>query len=208
MHPKGYQYKISEDQPNTREVPGLLVSSQSDVAPSNLERNIPVASAAAAAAAAVVASSIVVAASWKCSDSNLELPIAASATAKAAVLVATTAALSKQYENWDSHSPGVLASIFDPLSHEQRVGDAEAHVDATVYEPQGCGHQVADAVSGNPDTEKTSERSTRQESIRTAASLDEVSDCEIPWEDITLSERIGLGTNLHLHLLVFFKSMM
>lgn len=182
-----------------------MVSSQSDVAPSNFERNIPVASAAAAAA--VVASSIVVAASRKCSDSNLELSVAAAATAKAAVLVATTAALSKQYENWDSHSPGVLASSFDPLGHERRVGDPEVHVDATVYEPQGRGHQVVDAVQGNPDAEKTSEIFARQESI-TAASLDEVSDCEIPWEDITLGERIGLGTNLHLHLLVFLKSMM
>ncbi|XP_074376414.1 putative serine/threonine-protein kinase SIS8 isoform X1 [Apium graveolens] len=176
--------------PNAREVLGLLVSSQSDEAPLNFERNIPVASAAAAAA--VVASSIVVAVSRKCSDSNLELPVAAAATAKAAVLVATTAALSKQYENLDSHFPGVLASI--PLGHERRVEDPEAHVDDTVYEPQGRGHQLADALQGNPDAENTSERSTRQESIRTAASLDEVSDCEIPWEDITLGERIGLGS--------------
>lgn len=205
MHSKGHQYIISEDQPNAREVLELFVSSQSDVAPSNFERNIPVASAAAAAA--VVASSIVVAASRKSSDSNFELPVAAAATAKAAVLVATTAALSKQYGDWDSHSPGALASIFDPLGNERRVGDPEEHMDATVYEPQGRGHQVTDAVGGKPDAEKISERSTREESIRTAASLDEVSDCEIPWEDITLGERIGLGTNLHLLLLVFLKSM-
>ncbi|XP_017241764.1 probable serine/threonine-protein kinase SIS8 isoform X2 [Daucus carota subsp. sativus] len=193
-HSKGQQYRYSEEQPDSGEVQELFVSSQSDVAPSKLERNVPVASASSSAAAAVVASSILVAASRKSSDSKLELPVAAAATAKAAVLVATTAALSNQYENQDLHLQGSLAPFFDPLGREHRVGDAEAHADATDYEPQGCGYQVPNDVCGNLDAEKISDKSTMQESIGNAALLDEVSDCEILWEDITLGERIGLGS--------------
>lgn len=44
------------------------------------------------------------------------------------------------------------------------------------------------------DGERISDRSTGNESTVSDVSLDDVADCEIVWEDITLGERIGLGT--------------
>ncbi|XWS37591.1 hypothetical protein CRYUN_Cryun19dG0057700 [Craigia yunnanensis] len=129
---------------DTREVIGPPVSSQSEVAPIQYARNVPVA-AAAAAAAAVVASSMVVAATKSGTDSNVELPVAA-ATATAAAVVATSAAVTKHNECSD--------------------GDA----DSSGCEPQGSGEREHDALGVNFE------------------------DCEIPWEEISLGERIGLGS--------------
>ncbi|XP_076949416.1 putative serine/threonine-protein kinase SIS8 isoform X2 [Bidens hawaiensis] len=42
--------------------------------------------------------------------------------------------------------------------------------------------------------ERISDRSTSNESTVSEVSLDDVADCEIAWEDITLGERIGLGS--------------
>ncbi|KAK1406348.1 hypothetical protein QVD17_41642 [Tagetes erecta] len=42
--------------------------------------------------------------------------------------------------------------------------------------------------------ERTSDRSTGNESTLSEVSLEDVADCEIAWEDITLGERIGLGS--------------
>ncbi|KAM7471089.1 hypothetical protein LguiA_009272 [Lonicera macranthoides] len=133
-------------------------------------RNVPV--AAAAAAAAVVASSMVVAAAAKtATDSTAELPVAAAATATTAAVVATKATVGTQYENMDNHA--------DPA-----IGDGDT--DAAI-----CEH---DALGANPEGERGSDRSTGNDSTKSDVSLDEVADCEILWEDITLGERIGLGS--------------
>lgn len=129
-------------------------------------RNVPV--AAAAAAAAVVASSMVVAVTRTTNTSGLELPVAAAATATAAALVATSAAVGKQYENLETYA----------------------------HSPSGSGNPEHHALGGNHDGERVSDRSTGNESTKSDVTLDDVADCEIPWEDITLGERIGLGTNL------------
>lgn len=42
--------------------------------------------------------------------------------------------------------------------------------------------------------ERTSDRSTGNDSTISEVSLEDVADCEIAWEDITLGERIGLGS--------------
>ncbi|XP_063942444.1 probable serine/threonine-protein kinase SIS8 isoform X2 [Daucus carota subsp. sativus] len=169
---------------------GERVSLQADVAPKKHVRNVPVAAAAAAAAAAVVASSMVVAAARTSADSNPELPVAAAATATAAAMVATTVAVGNQQENVDAHSPSAATPFFNPLGCAKSDGDA----DATVYEPRGSGNLLPDATRGNSEGERTSDRSAGNDSTRSDTSLDEVSDCEIPWEDITLGERIGLGS--------------
>ena len=44
--------------------------------------------------------------------------------------------------------------------------------------------------------ERVSDRSTGNESTLSEVSLEDVADCEIAWEDISLGERIGLGTEL------------
>lgn len=40
-----------------------------------------------------------------------------------------------------------------------------------------------------------SDKSTSNDSTKSDVTLDDVADCEIPWEDIALGERIGLGMN-------------
>lgn len=170
---------------DSREVTGQLVSSQSELTPVNYVKNVPVA-AAAAAAAAVVASSMVVAAAKSSADSKLELPVAAAATVTAAAVVATTAAVSKQYEQ-DScaHSPSAAAAVCF-----NRNGDT----DDTGNEQRGSGDRKNEGFGANSEGERISDRSAGNDSTKFDVALDDVADCEILWEEITLGERIGLGS--------------
>ncbi|KAM6592448.1 hypothetical protein CsatA_000151 [Cannabis sativa] len=157
---------------DNREITGHVISSPAEINPAKYGKNVPVA-AAAAAAAAVVASSMVVAAAKTSADSNLELPVAAAATATAAAVVATTAAVSKQYEQ------GMRSD-----------GDT----DSGGYEPRGSGDREHDAVVGtNSEGERVSDKSVGNDSSR-SDSIDDVAECEIPWDEITMGERIGLGS--------------
>lgn len=149
-----------------REAAGQPIALPFEVTPVKYGRNVPVA-AAAAAAAAVVASSMVVAAA-KSTDANLEIPVAAAATATAAAVVATTAAVNKQYE--------------------------QVEADATLYELRGSGDREHDACGENSEGERISDRSVGNESTKSDITLDDVAECEIPWEEISLGERIGLGS--------------
>lgn len=119
--------------------------------------------AAAAAAAAVVASSMVVAVAKSGSDSNFEIPVAAAATATAAAVVATTAAVNKQCEQGSRSD-----------------GDTEG----SGCEPKG---------SGDGEGERKSDRSVGNDSSKSDSALDDVAEYDIPWEEITVGERIGLG---------------
>ncbi|GAV68942.1 Pkinase_Tyr domain-containing protein/EDR1 domain-containing protein [Cephalotus follicularis] len=169
-HPKPMEGLGAGHPFDTREVTGVPISSQFELNPVNYARNVPVA-AAAAAAAAVVASSMVVAAAKSSIDSNLELPVAAAATATAAAVVATTAAMNKQYER-------------GPRSN----GDVDGSGNGT----QGSGDRDNDALGANSEGERTSDRSAG--SAKSDVAHDDVAECEIPWEEITLGERIGLGS--------------
>lgn len=143
-------------------------SSHSEASSTEYARTVP----AAVAAAAVVASSMVAAAAAKTANtesSTLELPAAAAATATAAAVVATAAAVSRHLE---------LGSNSD--------GDAGSGG----HEPQGSGDSPHGPNSGG---DRVSDRSTGDESSKSDGTLDDVSDCEILWEEITLGERIGLG---------------
>ncbi|XP_059453116.1 probable serine/threonine-protein kinase SIS8 isoform X2 [Corylus avellana] len=157
---------------DTVEVTRQPISSQLEVTPVKYTKNVPVA-AAAAAAAAVVASSMVVAVAKSSSDSNFELPVAAAATATAAAVVATTAAVSKQYEQ------GAKSD-----------GDA----DGAGYEPRGSGDRQHDASGAISEGERISDSSAGNDSTKSDVTLDEVGELEIQWEEITLGERIGLGS--------------
>ncbi|KAH9763555.1 putative serine/threonine-protein kinase SIS8 [Citrus sinensis] len=153
---------------------GQPLSPQSEATPIKYRKDVPVAAAAAAAAAAVVASSMVVAVAKSNTDSNLELPVAAAATATAAAMVATTAAVGKQYE---------LSIRSD--------GDA----DSAGYEPRdsGSGGREHNYLGANSEGERVSDRSASNDSSKSDVG-DDVAECEIPWEEITLGERIGLGS--------------
>ncbi|XP_020958557.1 serine/threonine-protein kinase EDR1-like [Arachis ipaensis] len=106
-------------------------------------------------------------------DSNIELSVAAAATATAAAVVATTAAVSKQYEQ-GSRSDG--------------------HMDGTAYEPKGSGDGENIVVGANSG-DRISDRSiVSNDSIKSDFILDDVAKYDIPLEEITLAERIGLGS--------------
>ncbi|XP_022923956.1 probable serine/threonine-protein kinase SIS8 isoform X1 [Cucurbita moschata] len=151
---------------DSRESSGQPIALPFEVTPVKYGRNVPVA-AAAAAAAAVVASSMVVAAA-KNTDANLEIPVAAAATATAAAVVATTAAVNKQYE--------------------------QVEADAALYEQRGSGDREHEACGENSEGERISDKSVGNESTKSDITLDDVAECEIPWEEISLGERIGLGS--------------
>eukprot|EP00268_Persea_americana_P046749 TRINITY_DN4829_c0_g1_i8.p1 TRINITY_DN4829_c0_g1~~TRINITY_DN4829_c0_g1_i8.p1 ORF type:complete len:1087 (-),score=268.39 TRINITY_DN4829_c0_g1_i8:727-3636(-) len=176
------------------EAMGLPLSSQYEVSgavaqtvgpsPVKFVKHVPV--AAAAATAAVVASSMVVAAA-KSNDSNLEVPVAAAATATAAAVVATTAAVTRQYEQLESYGQFPFG-------------------DDTVHELQGSDHGQDGVVEQEQDTsmvyqegERTSNTSAGNDSVRSDPALDDVAEWEIPWEEITLGERIGLGSYGEVH---------
>lgn len=192
FHSKSNVDKHSHLQLDLKESSEHDVSSDSEATPVKYTKNVPVA-AAAAAAAAVVASSMVVAAAKASSDSKskLQLPVAAAATATAAAVVATTAAVTKQYEALESavHSPdnpGVLSPTVGVRS--------DGETDAAAHE-RGSGDKGHGGSGASSVGERKSDRSTENESSKSDSTLDDVADCEIPYEDITLGERIGLGTN-------------
>ncbi|MFS8019632.1 putative protein kinase TKL-CTR1-DRK-2 family [Helianthus anomalus] len=139
-------------------------------ASSRSEVNVP-AAAAAAAAAVAVASSMVVNATKTVTDQNIQLPVAAAATVTAAVMMAaTTTSAAKQYE-------------ISGQSQIENLNDNER--DRRNTEAQ---------YEMGQDGERISDRSTGNESTVSEVSLEDVADCEIAWEDITLGERIGLGS--------------
>ncbi|XP_055826995.1 probable serine/threonine-protein kinase SIS8 isoform X2 [Solanum dulcamara] len=173
------------------EVSGQHVSPHSELAAAKFTKNMPVA-AAAAAAAAVVASSMVAAAAKTTYGSKADLPVAAAATATAAAVVATTAAVAKQYENLETsallpNSPAFFLNLIES-------GRVDRDADAAVPEQRGSGHQVHEALGVNSEGERISDRSTGNDSVKSDVTLDDVADCEVPWEEITLGERIGLGS--------------
>ncbi|XP_054821533.1 probable serine/threonine-protein kinase SIS8 isoform X2 [Prosopis cineraria] len=152
-----------------REVAGQHLLSHAEATLTRYGKNVPV----AAAAAAVVASSMVVAVAKSSNDSNIELPVAAAATATAAAVVATTAAVGKQCDQ-GSRSDGDSDGAF----HEQGVSDHGEH----------------SVLGENTEGERISDRSISNDSTKSDSALDDVAEYEIPWEDITLGERIGLGS--------------
>ncbi|XP_050899067.1 probable serine/threonine-protein kinase SIS8 isoform X2 [Lathyrus oleraceus] len=149
---------------DTREAAGQQIQSDTEAAQVKYGKNVPVA-AAAAAAAAVVASSMVAAVAKSSTDSNFEIPVAAAATATAAAVVATTAAVNKQYEQ-GSRSDGDTGS-----------GDGENN-----------------ALGANSEGERKSDRSVSNDSTKSDSALEDVAEYDIPWEEISMGERIGLGS--------------
>ncbi|KAL9243452.1 hypothetical protein vseg_017337 [Gypsophila vaccaria] len=149
---------------------GTKLAVQSEMPPVKFGKNVPV---SAAAAAAVIASSVVAAVA------KFELPVAAAATATAAVVVATSAAVGK-LEAFP-HSPGA------DIGFNETVDSRSGQGDDAIQEPRGS----------DKEREARSDRSAGGDSAgsaRSDMSFDDVADCEISWDEITLGERIGLGS--------------
>lgn len=174
---------------DTREVPEPSLSLQSELTPVKYAKNVPVA-AAAAAAAAVVASSMVVAATKSSTDSNLELPVAAAATATAAAVVATTAAVNKQYEQGTQTDGDADGAGYEPRGSGGR-GSGGCGSGG-----RGSGDQERDALEAKSEGERISDSLVGNDSSKSDVALDDVAECEIPWEEIIMGERIGLGSGL------------
>ncbi|XP_021617117.1 probable serine/threonine-protein kinase SIS8 isoform X3 [Manihot esculenta] len=145
------------------------VSLQSEATSASCAKNVPV--AAAAAAAAVVASSMVVAVAKSSTDSNL--PVAAAAAA-----AATTAAVSKQYEQCTRSDGDAKSSGYESRGSKDH----------------GNGGQERGTPGENSEGQRMSDRSAGNDSLKSDAGLDDIAECDIPWEEITLGERIGLGS--------------
>lgn len=162
--------------------------------PLQLIKQMPV-TAAAVATAAVVASSMVVAAAKSNSDIKLDVPVAAAATA--AAVVATTAAVNKQYEYLD---PGCqllcLPSSSNKLIQKGRHNLLDDDQLETNQGQDNALEHEKDSVQAPQDAERSSDRSTGTESARSEIALDEIAEFEIQWEELTLGERVGLGTIL------------
>ncbi|XP_011008344.1 PREDICTED: serine/threonine-protein kinase EDR1 isoform X2 [Populus euphratica] len=172
---------------DTREITGLPIPLQSEVTPVKYVKKVPVA-AAAAAAAAVVASSMVVAAAKSGTDSNLELPVAAAATATAAAVVATTAAVNKQHEQGPRSDGDADSAGYEPR------GSGDKGSGGRSSEGHGSGGRECDALGANSEGERISDRSVGNDSSKSDAAMDDVAECEIQWDEISLGERIGLGS--------------
>ncbi|KAK3132035.1 hypothetical protein QOZ80_6AG0514890 [Eleusine coracana subsp. coracana] len=160
--------------------------------PLQIIKQMPV-TAAAVATAAVVASSMVVAAAKSNSDIKLDVPVAAAATA--AAVVATTAAVNKQYEYLDPSQqllslPSSSNKSIQKVRHDFWDNDQleinQGHANAL--------EQEKDSVEVPQETERISDRATGTESARSDIALDDVAEFEIQWEEITLGERVGLGS--------------
>lgn len=167
--------------------------------PLQLIKQMPV-TAAAVATAAVVASSMVVAAAKSNSDIKLDVPVAAAATA--AAVVATTAAVNKQYEYLD---PGCQLLCLPSSSNKSIEKGRNDLLDSdkmeTNHGQDNTLEHEKDSVQAPQEAERISDRSTGTESARSEIALDDVAEFEIQWEDLTLGERVGLGTVL----LIFCK---
>lgn len=154
--------------------------------PPELIKHVPVAAAAAAAAAtaAVVASSMVAAASKAehGSDPTLEVPVAAAATATAAVVVATSAVgrpmempLAESIKEDDSEK-----GDWQDLNRRHKEADAK-----------GQGSGGADKYS---EADRVLDKSIGSMSTKSDRILEDVAEWEIPWEELVIGDRIGLGS--------------
>ncbi|KAI5071494.1 hypothetical protein GOP47_0013745 [Adiantum capillus-veneris] len=163
--------------------------------PPEIIKHVPVA-AAAAATAAVVASSMVAAAAKLeiVSEPTLEVPVAAAATATAAVVVATSAVIGRRLE----------FPLLEPLKENesvkggledsnQRLREAELYTkDTGQVSKEGEGSGGAKKHAAEED--RGLDKSTGSLSAKSDKVLEDVAEWEIPWEELVVGERIGLGS--------------
>ncbi|XP_020114576.1 serine/threonine-protein kinase EDR1-like isoform X1 [Ananas comosus] len=181
-----------------REAAGTSSTSEaSDVlsqeTPLQLIKHMPV--AAAAATAAVVASSMVVAAVKSSAEMNIEVPVAAAATVTAAAVVATTAAVSRQYENLESRVPVPFLPAFGQGADSTEGAGYDVWDNRHIEnDHDGPEQEKGTGETHQQEAERNSGKSTGTDSTKSDIALDDVAELEIQWEDLTLGERIGLGS--------------
>ncbi|TVU11912.1 hypothetical protein EJB05_45523, partial [Eragrostis curvula] len=87
----------------------------------------------------------------------------------------------------------------DPLQIMKQMPVTAAAVATAAVLETNQGHDNAlekekDSVGVSQEAERTSDRSTGTESVRSDIALDDVSEFEIQWDELTLGERVGLGS--------------
>ncbi|XP_047330565.1 probable serine/threonine-protein kinase SIS8 [Impatiens glandulifera] len=110
------------------------------------------------------------------------VPIAAAAAAAAAAVVASSMVVVT------AKTGGPDLSVELPMAAAATATAAAAAVVTAAMESRPI------EFSRSDDNERTSDRSAGNDSAKSDVTLDDVADCEIPWEDISLGERIGLGS--------------
>ncbi|KAH8491879.1 hypothetical protein H0E87_021465 [Populus deltoides] len=94
-----------------------------------------------------------------------------------------------------------------PISLQSEVtpgARSDGDADSAGYEPHGSGDKGSGgrgsggrehkALVVNSEGERISDRLAVNDRSKSDAGLDDVAECEIPWEEMTLGERIGLGS--------------
>ncbi|CAN0902246.1 Probable serine/threonine-protein kinase SIS8 [Linum grandiflorum] len=120
------------------------------------------------------------------------VPVAAAAAAAAVVassMVVAAARSNNADPNLELPVAAAAAAVMATSAAVSKKQDYGARSD-------GDADQEHDVILVNSEGERVSDRSTGNDSSRAADhfTLDDVAECEIPWEEITVGERIGLGS--------------
>ncbi|KAL0397300.1 UNVERIFIED_CONTAM: putative serine/threonine-protein kinase SIS8 [Sesamum calycinum] len=114
------------------------------------------------------------------------VPVAAAAAAAAAVVASSmVVAVAKANSDPKLQLPVAAAATATAAAVSVCVR-SDGDADVTVYEQRGSGEREHEGPGVTSEGERISDRSTGNESSKSDVTIDDVADCEIPWEDITL----------------------
>ena len=119
-----------------------------------------------------------------------KVPAAAAAAAAAAAVVASSMVAAATRSTPDPNIDLPIAAAATATAAAVVATGLPDVLNPTRDEQGGGENDVA------REGDRVSDRSAGNDSTISEVSLDDVADCEIAWEDITIGERIGLGTQL------------
>lgn len=122
-------------------------------------------------------------------DYSRNVPVAVAAAAVVASSMVVAAAKSA---NSDSSTLELSVAAAAAVVATAAAVGRQLELDTQSNEDGGSGGLYGPSSGG----ERISDRSTGNESSKSDAAMDDVAECEILWEEVTVAERIGLGTDL------------
>ncbi|CAH8381279.1 unnamed protein product [Eruca vesicaria subsp. sativa] len=120
-------------------------------------------------------------------DYSRNVPVAVAAAAVVASSMVVAAAKSA---NSDSSTLELSVAAAAAVVATAAAVGRQLEIDSQSNEDGGSGGLYGPSSGG----ERISDRSTGNESSKSDAAIDDVAECEILWEEITVAERIGLGS--------------
>ncbi|KAF2554668.1 hypothetical protein F2Q68_00013603, partial [Brassica cretica] len=114
------------------------------------------------------------------------------AVAAAAVVASSMVVAAAKSANSDSSTLELSVAAAAAVVATAAAVGRQLELDSQSNEDGGSGGPYGPSSGG----ERISDRSTGNESSKSDAAIDDVAECEILWEEITVAERIGLGTDL------------